>query len=116
MFLWALATRCRLKNETLLLLTEPEIDLELNWSQIWQLEYKQNNNGFRFEVGYFPQNVLQPHRNHQVFIVPTPISKLETIISTNTRTYRLRVTLEWSPKHNQRIGCCVWVQVGSISR
>ena len=49
-----------------------QIDLEEIWSQIWQLEYKQNNNGFRFEVGYFPQNVLQPHVNQQVFIVPTP--------------------------------------------
>lgn len=64
-----------LKNETLLLVTKSEPTLEFNWSQIWQLEYKKNNNGFRFEVGHFPQTFLQPHINQQVFIVPTPKSQ-----------------------------------------
>lgn len=79
-----------LKNETLLLLTESEIDLEFNWSQIWQLEYKKNNNGFRFEVGYFPQNFLQPHVNQQVFIVPTPMN--QTWKQSSARTQNIPIT------------------------
>jgi hypothetical protein len=84
-----------LKNETLFLLTKKNSTVERLWAHVWQLEYKQNNQGFRFELGHFPDAAIQPHANQQIFVVPTPLSQYwktsQNLIQTNDSTGYFRM-------------------------